>query len=240
MKRILCACAFAALGCLALPAAAGDLDSQSRLLDAAAATRSAASVADQVGAPYAPLAGSRENAVKLARGLYSGKVIALRTPDAYGNPSLLAFDLPSGGMSWGDVQAVLALTQSTLARLGIRQPTGADVHAALLGGTVQKPNGAAVNLEGVVRMRSSGTDWTRVAQRHGTSPESISRTFDDTQGRVAQLPVAANNANGMPVYGPTPELPVMRPSAWANYKPSQRPSHQIEHETGVILAGFLR
>jgi len=230
---------FAALGA-ARHAAAGDLDSQSRSLDAAAASRSAASVAEEIGARYAILAGSRDNAVKLARGLFSGKVIALRTPDAYGNPSLIAFDLPSGGMSWGDVQAALALTQSTLARLGIRQPTGADVHAALLGGTIQKPNGAAVNVEGVVKMRAVGNDWNRVAHRAGAQPEAVSRSLEDTQGRVAQLPVAANNANGMPIYGATPELPVMRESPWAKYRPSQRPSHQIEHQTGVVLAGFLR
>lgn len=229
----------AALG-LARNAAAGDLDSQSRLLDAAAASRSAASVAEEIGSRYAALAGSRENAVKLARGLASGKVIALRTPDAYGNPSLIAFDLPSGGMSWGDVQAALALTQATLARAGIRQPTGAEVHAALLGGTIRKPNGAAAELPGVVQMRASGSDWTRVAHRAGTAPEALSRTLEDSQGRVAQLPVAVNNANGMPTYGETPELPVMRPTRWANYRPAQRPSHQIEHQTGVVLAGYLR
>lgn len=238
--RIAFAPALIALAGFACHAAAGDLDSQSRSLDAAAASRSAASVAEEIGSRYAILAGSRENAVKLARGLYSGKVIALRTPDAYGNPSLTAFDLPSGGMSWGDVQAALALTQATLARLGIRQPTGADVQAALLGGTIQKANGAAVNLEGVVKMRAFGSDWSRVAQRNGAEPTAVARALEDSQGRVAQLPVAANNANGMPIYGATPELPALRPSAWANYRPSQRPSHQIEHQTGVVLAGFLR
>lgn len=234
--------AFALLAALGATrhAAAGDLDSQSRLLDAAAASRSAASVAEEIGARYAALAGSRENAIKLARGLYSGKVIALRTPDANGNPSLTAFDLPSGGMSWGDVQAALALTQATLARMGIRQPTGAEVQAALLGGTIQKSNGAAVNVEGVVKMRAFGNDWNRVAQRAGAQPETLSRALEDSQGRVAQLPVAVTNANGMPIYGATPELPVMRPSPWANYRPTERPSHQIEHQTGVVLAGFLR
>ena len=69
---------------------------------------------------------------------------------------------------------------------------------------------------------------------------NVSRTLEDSQGRVAQLPVAANNANGMPVYGATPELPVLRDSPWARYRPVQRPSRQIEHQTGVVLAGFLR
>ena len=190
-------------------AAAGDLDSQSRLLDAAAASRSAASVAEEVGAQYVNLAGSRENAVKLAKGLHTGNVIALRTPDANGYSSLIAFDLPNGGMSWGDVQATLALTQSTLAGHGIRNPTGAQVHAALLGGTLTKANGATVEIEGVVKMRSIGS-------------------------------VAVSGANGMPIYSPVPEPPVIRNSPWANYRPTQRPSSQIEHQTGVILAGFLR
>lgn len=192
-------------------AAAGDLDSQSRLLDAAAATRSTHSLAEEVGSRFELLAGSRENAVKLAKGLYSGKVIALRALDANGNDSMVAFDLPSGGMTWGEVQATLELTKSTLAKRGIRNPTGTQVQAALLGGTLTKPDGSTVGLEGVVRMRAQG----------------------------AQLPVAVTNANGMPIYAEVNE-PVIRPSPWASYRPVQRPSRQIEHQTGVVRAGFLR
>lgn len=218
---------------------AGDLDSQSRLLDAAAATRSTHSVAEEVGSRFEPLAGSRENAVKLAKGLYSGKVIALRTLDASGNDSMVAFDLPSGGMTWGEVQATLELTKSTLAKHGVHNPTGTQVQAALLGGTLTKPDGSTVGLEGVVRMRAQGADWQSVTQKAGAASEAVAKTLASAQGRVAQLPVAVTNANGMPIYAEVNE-PVIRPSPWAQYRPVLRPSRQIEHETGVVPAGYLR
>lgn len=168
--------------------------------------------AEEIGARYATFAGSRENAVKLARGLASGKVIALRTPDQYGNPSMVAFDVPSGGMSWNDVQNVLANTQAALARLGIRQPTGAEVQAALLGGVVRRPDGTAVNLDGAMKDRPPSNPAIR------ENP----------------------HADGLPIYGATPEMPALRPTWWANYRPAERPSRQIEHQTGVVLAGYLR
>lgn len=196
-------------------------------------------MATEVGSRFENLAGSRENAVKLAKGLYSGKVIALRTPDANGNDSMVAFDMPSGGMSWGDVQATLALTQSALAKLGIRSPTGAQVQAALLGGTLAKADGSTVELAGVVRMRAQGADWQSVSQKAGAAPEAVAKTLASAQSRVAQLPVAVTNANGMPIYAEVNE-PVFRPSPWASYRPAQRESQQIEHLTGVVHAGFLR
>ena len=47
-------------------------------------------------------------------------------------------------------------------------------------------------------------------------------------------------AQGLPIYGATPELPNLRPSAWAQYRASSRPSRQIEHVSGVVTAGYLR
>lgn len=179
--------------------------------EAVAAGSAPAASAEEIGARYATFAGSRENAVKLARGLASGKVIALRTADANGNPSMVAFDVP-GGMSWSDVQNVLANTQAALARLGIRQPTGAEVQAALLGGVVRRSDGTAVNLDGAMKDRPPSNPAIR------ENP----------------------HADGLPIYGATPEVPALRPTWWASYRPAERPSRQIEHQTGVVLAGYLR
>jgi len=61
-------------------------------------------------------------------------------------------------------------------------------------------------------------------------------------GASAPNPTAeeAARAQGLPIYGSTPTLPNLRPSAWAQYHPSSRPSRQIEHTTGVVTAGYLR
>jgi hypothetical protein len=165
--------------------------------------------AEEIAAPFASVAGSVENAVKIARGLHSGKLIALRGQDVHGNPSLLAFGAPEGGMSWSEVRVALARAQATLAGNGIREATPSDVQAALLGGELKRNDGSAVTVGGVV------------------APRPRAEAF-------------AAPSDGMPIYGTTPALPDLPPSTWGSYRPSSRPSEQIEHVTGIIKAGYLR
>lgn len=49
-----------------------------------------------------------------------------------------------------------------------------------------------------------------------------------------------NKGDGMPIYGPMRELPEMNPTTWGRYRPSDRPSRQLEHKTGTVYAGYLR
>ena len=169
--------------------------------------------AEQVAAPFTSVAGSPENAVKLAKSLHSGKVVALRGTDANGNPSLVAFGVPEGGMSWSEVQDTMQKAQATLQRNGIREASPQDVQAALLGGKVQRDDGSAVAVDGVLVTRA---------------PQAFVE------------PASAASNNGNPIYGATPTVPQASASTWGSYRPSIRKSQQIEHLAGVVNAGYLR
>jgi len=169
--------------------------------------------AEQVAAPFAAVAGSTENAVKLAKSLHGGKVVALRSTDANGNPSLVAFGVPEGGMSWSEVQDTLQKAQATIRRNGIREASAHDIQAALLGGKLQRDDGSAVSVDGVLATR-------------------------EPQAFVG--PASAPSSTGNPVYGPVTDLPRASASTWGSYRPSIRKSQQIEHLAGVVNAGYLR
>jgi len=168
--------------------------------------------AEQVAASFAAVAGSTENAVKLAKSLHSGKVVALRGTDANGNPSLVAFGVPEGGMSWSEVQDTLQKAQATIQRNGIREASAHDIQAALLGGKLQRDDGSAVSVDGVLAARA---------------PQAFVE------------PASASN-NGNPVYGAVADVPRVSASTWGSYRPSIRKSQQIEHLAGVVNAGYLR
>ena len=70
-------------------------------------------------------------------------------------------------------------------------------------------------------------------------PKGVATSGGTTQGAALSAEEAAR-AQGLPIYGATPALPNLRPSAWAQYQPSSRPSHQIEHLTRVVTPGYLR
>ena len=169
--------------------------------------------AEQVSASFAAVAGSTENAVKLAKSLHSGKVVALRGTDANGNPSLVAFGVPEGGMSWSEVQDTLQKAQATIQRSGIREASPHDIQAALLGGKLQRDDGSAVSVDGVLATRA---------------PQAFVE------------PASASSNNGNPVYGAVADVPRVSASTWGSYRPSIRKSQQIEHLAGVVNAGYLR
>lgn len=169
--------------------------------------------AEQVAASFAAVTGSPENAVKLAKSLHSGKVVALRSTDANGNPSLVAFGVPEGGMSWSEVQDTLQKAQSTIQRNGIREASPHDIQAALLGGKLHRDDGSAVNVDGVLATRAP-------------------------QAFVEPASAVANNGN--PIYGAVTDVPRASASTWGSYRPTIRKSQQIEHLAGVVNAGYLR
>jgi hypothetical protein len=169
--------------------------------------------AEQIAASFAAVAGSAENAVKLAKSLHSGKVVALRGTDANGNPSLVAFGVPEGGMSWSEVHSTLQKAQAKIQGSGIREASAHDIQAALLGGKLQRDDGSAVVVDGVLATRA---------------PQAFTE------------PASASSNNGNPIYGATPSLPQASASTWGSYRPSIRKSQQFEHVAGVVNAGYLR
>jgi hypothetical protein len=70
-------------------------------------------------------------------------------------------------MSYDDVGNALALARASLEEHGIAGPTPGELQAALLGGSVTRPDGVAATLPGVLEMRAGGMRWGEIAQTLG-------------------------------------------------------------------------
>jgi hypothetical protein len=70
-------------------------------------------------------------------------------------------------MGYGSVDISLALAQAELAKLGITNPTPAQLQAALTGGSVTTSSGQSVQVNGILSMRAGGKGWGQIAQSMG-------------------------------------------------------------------------
>lgn len=111
-----------------------------------------AALASRLAAHFTRLAGSEENALALVNALRSGDMVRLvAATQGMEVPDTIAFETPPGGMELEDVRAVLLRAQDSLARAGIRNPSGSELQAALLGGDVVDAGGAVHTLTGVLQ-----------------------------------------------------------------------------------------
>ena len=115
---------------------------------ATAALPAFAAVSD-LSSQYANWAGGKSNADSLVNGLQSGKSVMLTTLNPNNTRSLAGFT-PPAPMSPEEVSAALAKARSTLASLGIKQPSADQIQAALIGGEVELGNGRARMVQGSV------------------------------------------------------------------------------------------
>ena len=76
-------------------------------------------------------------------------------------------DPPTGHMGNGNVKIGLGLAREELSQWGISQPTGEELRAALVGGEITAPSGGAVQLDGVLTLRSEGMGWGEIAHTYG-------------------------------------------------------------------------
>jgi hypothetical protein len=125
--------AAAALALAALPAFAAIGQGESRSLSS----------------QYSGWAGGKSNADALVNGLQSGKTVMLVTQGSNNTRSLAGFT-PPAPMSEEQVGAALAKAKSTLAGMGIRQPSADQIQAALIGGEVELGNGRTKLVQGSV------------------------------------------------------------------------------------------
>ena len=136
-------------------------------------------VADKFAAPFVTLAGSRENAVALATALQTGSPATLTytstAADGTVTTTTVTITPPTKPMGWGNVSHSLALAQFALNQNGITNPTGAQLQAALNGGTFKTADGTTVTLAGVLQQRSDGMGWGRIAQSYGTTMGAVNR-----------------------------------------------------------------
>ena len=98
---------------------------------------------------YATWAGGKSNADSLVNGLQSGRTVMLVTQGANNTRSLAGFT-PPAPMEPEDVSAALAKARSTLASMGIKQPSADQIQAALIGGEIDLGNGRTRMVQGSV------------------------------------------------------------------------------------------
>jgi hypothetical protein len=148
--------AIGALGAIAADATTGSPTS--------GATAPASRPTDELVSKFTTFAGSTANAQALVDGLRSGGDITLQSttptvPDA-------TFNAPTAPMGFGNIKIALSLAQAQLSAQGITQPTPAQIETALLGGSLNAPNGT-VDVPGVLAMRSAGQGWGEIAHALG-------------------------------------------------------------------------
>lgn len=170
------------------------------LLLASATTLSALSqtTADtQLSSQYLGLAGSPKNADSLVAGLRDGTRITLvASPDGQnpGAPSA-TFTPATGKLGYGNVNIALSLAKADLAKVGVSNPTPAQLAAALNGGTISTATGS-VTLAGILAQRQDGLGWGQIANRMGVKLGAlVSASKTDKAGpKTAQ--VSSAHASG--------------------------------------------
>lgn len=149
-------------------------------LDKYAATNEAG-VADRISSRFEAFAGSEDNALALVIGLRGGTEITLvETTPATTDPETgepvepvdveTVFTPATGAMGYGEIYIALGLARASLVKIGITEPTAAEVIASLNGGIVilnpgETPETAEeVELAGVLTLRADGYGWGKIAK----------------------------------------------------------------------------
>ena len=120
-----------------------------RIAAAALAFAALPAFAASLSSQYSGWAGGKSNADSLVNGLQSGKTVMLVTQGSNNTRSLAGFT-PPAAMSEEQVAAALAKAKSTLASMGIRQPSADQIQAALIGGELDVGNGRTKMVQGSV------------------------------------------------------------------------------------------
>jgi hypothetical protein len=150
---------------------------------------------------YTALAGSKQNADSLVRGLREGDSVTL----SRWNGSVM-FIPPTGKMGYGNVDHALALAQAALAQHGITSPTPDELARALMGGNVVTARNGTVALDGVLKMRLEGKGWGQIAQSYGVKLGEVKRPERPEQAARAER-VSSIERPGKPERPGIPERP---------------------------------
>ena len=104
--------------------------------------------ARKLSSQYATWAGGKSNADALVTGMQNGTTVMLVTQQE-STRSLAGFT-PDSKMTTEEIAAALARAKSTLASMGVKQPTADQIQAALIGGEIQLGNGRTKAVQGSV------------------------------------------------------------------------------------------
>lgn len=102
---------------------------------------------------YEGWAGGRANAGALVAGLQNGSTIIITTAGPNNTRSLAGFT-PQAPLSPGEASAALAHARSTLASMGVRNPSAEQIQAALIGGEVTLADGRTRAVQGSVAVQA--------------------------------------------------------------------------------------
>jgi hypothetical protein len=165
-------------------------------------------VANKFSAPFVTMAGSQENAVALANALRTGSPATLTYASLATDPAdptttitTVTITPPTKPMGWGNVSHSLGLAQVALNQAGIGNPTGAQLQAALQGGSVTTADGTTVAFAGVLQQRANGAGWgSHCAELRydDGGRESRDQSADDQRGLHEHVP--ANGCAHTPAF----------------------------------------
>lgn len=161
-----------------------------------------ATVVQQLAPQLLAFAGSQQNFQNLVNGLSQGTPIQLSSVLPNGLSQVVSFT-PTGTLSPLQVAQVLESTRQQLIGLGIANPTGEQIGAALTGGTIPTPlsptaqtQNPAVNVQVVPSAASGATAPARINTSDSPVPA----------GATSRTPIPGNVSNS-----PTPPVPTSTP-----------------------------
>ena len=216
------------------------------LLTALAATAFAASggttttntESGKLASTYTTFAGSNTNADALVQGLRNGSPITLETTTTVKNANgttttattPTTFQPDTRKLGYGNVNIALALAEAQLTKLGITDPTAAEIEAALNGGSVTSADGHTETLQGVLALRAKGEGWGRISHALGTGKlGTVVSAASHDHSRAGIVHASHPEHHGRPADLQQPMHPVHPDHPMAPERPSV-PSHP-DHPT---------
>ena len=118
---------------------------------------------------YSTFAGSDANATALVNGLRTGESITLTSGSGTTGTTTTGsttFTPATSKLGYGNVTKALSLAKAELTKLGITNPTPAQLQAALNGGAITTSTGTTT-LPGILKMRADGQGWGAIAKSRG-------------------------------------------------------------------------
>ena len=103
----------------------------------------------KLSSQYSTWAGGKSNADAIVTGMQNGSTVMITTTGPDNTRSLAGFT-PQTRMSTEEIAAALANAKSTLASMGVKQPSADQIQAALIGGEVEIGNGRTKMVQGSV------------------------------------------------------------------------------------------
>ncbi|WP_202636722.1 hypothetical protein [Rugosibacter aromaticivorans] len=184
----------------AISATSGETAASSKTVAAGAISghESAAELvaANRLAKEFETLAGSRENALSLVKGLRNSMPVSLTVSGQSGASGRLVFSPPTQPMGYGEVSRALSLTQAQFAAQGITNPTPKQLQMVLLGEATASGTGKSaqtIGTAGVLQLRSQGMGWSQIAQSLNVSPSG--HLAPDAQVSTRASVTGRGNAN---------------------------------------------